>query len=354
MDPDVGWYFRTYMDAGEYGVGKLAAPLEPGLDCPENALFFDAVFADDLGKPYTQKRAACLFERYTADIAWRHYEGVNGASEVRRKTDLVFRFISAIGNYDYLLDWVFRQDGSIKVALGASGIEQVKAVKSRTALDDREGIETRYGHMVAEHTAAINHDHFFCFRLDLDVDGPKNSFLRDKLKTVRLEKGPRKSVWIVEPDMAETEQDAKLRINIEKPSLWRVINPDVSGPLGYPVSYRLKFKTNAVSLLTPDDFPQRRAGFTDYHLWVTPYNPDEQYAGGTYPNQSKGGDGLPAWTKGNRTIENTDIVLWYTLGFHHVVRAEDWPVLPTSWHEFELHPFDFFERNPALDLPKGR
>ena len=71
-----------------------------------------------------------------------------------------------------------------------------------------------------------------------------------------------------------------------------------------------------------------------------------------YPNQSKGGDGLPAWTQANRPIKNTDIVLWYTIGLHHMVRAEDWPVLPTVWHEFELRPFDFFERNPAFGPAK--
>jgi primary-amine oxidase len=61
--------------------------------------------------------------------------------------------------------------------------------------------------------------------------------------------------------------------------------------------------------------------------------------------------GLPAWTSQDRIIENTDIVLWYTFGMHHMVRAEDWPVMPVLWHGFEIRPFDFFDGNPALDLP---
>jgi hypothetical protein len=111
---------------------------------------------------------------------------------------------------------------------------------------------------------------------------------------------------------------------------------------------RVKPGQNAVSLLVPEDYPQKRAGFTDYHIWVTPYRENERYAAGDYPFQSKGGDGLPAWTKTNRPIENADIVLWYTMGFHHVPHSEDWPVMPTVWHELELKPVNFFDRNPAL------
>ena len=36
------------------------------------------------------------------------------------------------------------------------------------------------------------------------------------------------------------------------------------------------------------------------------------------------------------------------LGMHHVVRAEDWPIMPTVYNEFELRSFDFFDYNPTV------
>lgn len=354
MDPDVGWYYRTYMDAGEFLVGLNAVPLVPGIDCPDNAMYFDAVMADEHGSPVTKERAACLYERYAGDAAWRHWDMVTGETEVRTRRDLVLRMVSTLGNYDYTFDWSFQQDGTIRVGVGASGMEQIKAVAPRTATDDGADAARRYGRFVDEHMVAINHDHFFNFRLDLDVDGPANSFVRERLVTEKLPAdSPRRSIWVIEPEIAQRESQAKSRINLERPALWRVFNPAVRGPVGYPRSYQIKPGTNVVSLLLPDDWPQRRAGFIDNHLWVTPYRTEERYAAGDYPNQAKGGDGLPAWTAADRAIADTDIVVWYTLGLHHVVRAEDWPVLPTSWTYFELKPFDFFDRNPALDLPAG-
>jgi len=91
-----------------------------------------------------------------------------------------------------------------------------------------------------------------------------------------------------------------------------------------------------------------RGAFSAHQPWVPPYKPDELYAAGVYPSASKGNDGLAIWTKANRPIEKTDLVAWYTFGFHHVPRAQDWPVM---WHDFVIRPFDFFPRNPTLDLP---
>ena len=95
----------------------------------------------------------------------------------------------------------------------------------------------------------------------------------------------------------------------------------------------------------------QRAGFARKHVWVTPYTPGQNFPAGDYPNQHPGGAGLPAWTRANRSIENTDIVVWYTMVFNHISRTEDWPVMPMSTIGFMLKPTDFFDRNPALDVP---
>lgn len=245
------------------------------------------------------------------------------------------------------------QDGTIKVMVAATGIDAVKAVVPRTAAEDSDGHAQAYGRFIAENTVAPNHDHFFSFRLDLDVEGVANSFVKEQIRTERLpDDHPRRSLWVAVPETLASEQQAKLLINLAKPALWRVVNPAVKNPLGNPVSYQLVSGHNVMSMLLPDDYPQLRAAFTQYHVWVTPYRAEERYAVGDYVTQSQGGDGLPAWTRANRPIENTDLVVWYTVGIHHVPRSEDWPVMPASWLQFELRPYNFFARNPALDLPR--
>jgi primary-amine oxidase len=354
MDPSIGWYNLNFMDAGEFVTGGLAHQLIRGIDCPTNAQYLSQVVVKDNGHPRDGPDVICLFERPTGDVAWRHEETT---IEGRPKRDLVVRFTAVLGNYDYVFDWVFQPDGTIRVAVGATGIAESKVVAERSAADRPAGGPDRpradaYGRFVDRNIVAVNHDHFFSFRLDLDVDGAANSFERDRLETVRLPaEHPRRSIWAMRGETAKREQDAMLDVDMDYPSLWRITSPTARNANGYPTSYQILPGMTANTLLSEDDWPRQRAGFTNHHLWITPYAADEQYAAGMYPTLSRPGEGLPRWTSRNRGIEQTDIVAWVTVGLHHVVRAEDWPVMPVVWHSFELRPFDFFDRNPALDLP---
>jgi len=356
MDPTETWFHRAYLDIGEYGIGVSGVSLRKGKDCPADGIMFDGHFMNETGKIASKPNMICVFERQTGDTAWTHYEVTQGGSQTRAKTELVVRFIAWLGNYDYVIDWIFSEDGSLKGRVGASGIVQAKAVRAQNMSDANAADEAAYGRLVAPGIVAVNHDHFFAFRLDLDVDGPQNNLLIDRLKKVKVNgsklNSPRRQIWQVFPEIAEREKDAMLSVNQKKPAMWRVANSSKTNALGHAVSYRLKAGATGLALMDRKEFAQKRAAFTEHNLWVTPYDAEEKYAAGEYPNRHPGNAGLPTWTKNNRSIADTDVVLWYTIGMHHVVRTEDWPIMPQVQHQFELRPFDFFDFNPAMGPPQ--
>jgi len=352
QDTSGGWYYRTYMDEGDYGLGTMHSPLIPGVDCPDNAVYLSPVMANYAGGADTLDRRICLFERPTGDATWRHFDFITGDLQGRQNVDLVVRFIATVGNYDYLFDWVLDNKGQVTCRIGASGMDAVKGVASTSLADASAAADTSFGPLIAPNLAGINHDHFFSIRLDLDVDGTDNRFVRDRLLPQRQgDDNPRRSIWKTVRDVAETDSAAKFRLNYENPSLWRVESSHARNKLGYPTSYAIKPSGNALPLVDEDDPPLQRAQFANYHLWVTPYRAREQWAGGDFSNQSSPGQGLPAWTANNRDVSDTDIVLWYTLGFHHAPSSEDWPVYSLGWQQVTIRPYNYFDQNPAMDLP---
>ncbi len=366
QDPEETWNSHVFLDAGEYfsneGSGGIIKPLLPGVDCPAYATFFSGTFLHDSGAPYIRPQLACLFERVTGDPVWRHWDEDTYANSGRPTRELVFRTVATVGNYDYLFDWRFEQDASITVGVGATGILEVKAVSDQRADapqsaglvgKDPDGNRVEFGQLVAPGTDAVDHDHYFSYRLDLDVDGQKNSLMVDKLVPYELPKTAlgRHWIWAMKPEMIKTEGDAKLNVSIEHPAMWMFTNENVKNSLGQNTSFAIMPGETGISLLPPDEWPQKRAGWSEHNLWVTPYDPTERYASGVYVMGSKGEDSLPQWVKQNRNIMNTDIVAWYTVGFHHVPRPEDWPQMPIMWHTFSLSPFQFLTKNPTMDLP---
>ena len=349
MDPSQTWAYRAYMDIGEYGFGALSSPLKPGSDCPVNATFLDAVVSDDHGKPLTLKNVVCVFERDTGDPLWRHYEFFTDSHESRPNVELVVRMAPEVGNYDYLLDYAFNRNGEIEVRVGAYGIIATKGVATRNMHDPTAAADTQYGTLVAPNLVGVNHDHFMSFRVDLDVDGQDNRLVEDKFVKRTLSGNPlRRSLWQIERSVIGTEGAIE---TMHEPAWFRVESSSRENSLGNPTSYQLMPGHSDLSLLDPEEPQQQRASFSGSALWVTRYKPDENFAAGTYPNQNRMVEGLPKFVADHESVANTDLVLWYTVGFHHQTRSEDYPVMPAMWHSFTLRPFNFFDRNPGLDVP---
>jgi primary-amine oxidase len=342
--PFQGW--RNAFDIGEYGIGTLANSLERGCDCLGEIRYFDVELADGRGEPYTIRNAICVHEEDNG-IGWKHFDADLHHAEVRRSRRLVVSFTVTAGNYEYAFYWYFYTDAAIELEIKLTGIVLTTALAPGETSD--------YGTVVAPQTLAAYHQHFFSIRLDMAVDGTSNSVYEVDTEPAPVGPGnPYGNAFRLRRTLLRTELQAQRLIDPLASRHWLVVNPDVANTLGQPVGYQLVPHGNVLPFAHEGASVIRRGAFMTRHLWVTPFAAGERFPAGEYPNQHPGGAGLPEWTKADRPIENSDIVLWYTLGSHHIPRPEDWPVMPVERVSFALRPFGFFDVNPSLDVPPSR
>ena len=342
-DPGKDHYRKNAFDAGEYGIGSLTNSLMLGCDCLGEIRYFDAVMNDSRGGAFTIPNAVCMHEE-DYGILWKHVDWRTGNTEVRRSRRLVVSSIATVGNYEYGFFWYFYQDGTIQLEIKLTGILNTAGIA--------QGETPRYGTLVAPGLNAHIHQHFFNFRLDMSVDGEDNTV--HEVNTVAEPHGPANphgNAFYAQATPLKTELAAQRVVDPMSGRYWVVSNPSVKNALGSPVGYKLMPGENILPFAHPNASIMKRAGFMSKHLWVTPYDPGELTATGPYPNQHPGGAGLPDYTRNDRNVEDTDLVLWYTLGYHHVPRPEDWPISPVAYCGFMLKPVGFFDTNPVLDVP---
>jgi primary-amine oxidase len=335
---------KNAFDVGEYNIGLLANSLELGCDCLGEIYYFDAVVCDNRGEPMTITNAICMHEE-DASLLWKHYDFRTGATEVRRSRKLVVSFISTVGNYDYGFYWSFFQDGTIHFEIKQTGVLTTAVTDGSQPL--------KYGQLLnTDGLYAPIHQHFYSVRLDLDVDGTENSVYEVHAEpTPAGADNPFNNAFYSKATLLTRESEAQQNIDPLTGRVWKVVSNGRTNAVGEPTAYRLVPQTNVAAFAAPEASVSKRAGFISKHLWATPWSRDENFPAGDYPNQHPGGSGLPEWTSADRSIENTDVVLWYTLGAHHPPRLEDWPVMPVTTASFMLQPAGFFDRNPALDVP---
>jgi len=342
-DPSEDHYRRTAFDIGEWGLGFMTTSLELGCDCLGEICYLDAVLHDSRGEPYPIPNAICIHEEDDA-VLWKHVDDKAGA-EVRRSRRLVVSFHATVANYEYLVYWRFYQDGTIECEVRATGIMVTTHVAAGEPIPAT-------GNIVDDRTYAPFHQHFIVARLDMEVDGPANTVVECHSEALPISAdNPYGLALIEQRTPLRTESEGKQDYDWATQRSWKVVNPGRLTRLGVSPAYKLVPGGTFPALFDPAAPMLARAGVIGHTLWVTPFDPEQRWPAGEFCNQSTGVDGLPAWTQADRSIEDTDIVLWYVFGLHHITRPEDWPVMPADIVSFQLKPAGFFERNPALDLP---
>jgi len=361
--PGLDWVWRSPIDEGEYGLGRLTTTLRPGHEVPTNATTFDAPYADSVGSVKMKSGALAIWEQ-DGGILWEHHDDDAMRTSTRRSRQLVIGHMFTLGNYDYFTNWIFNQDGSINVKVTLNGDVLAQGVVSKecevcSQEPDAEGkilpkgVE-RYGTLLAPNIVGINHQHFFCFRLDFDVDGRKNNLYELNVRPLGESRGYlQQNTFSLERTLLRREEEAARDLNEVQSRCWKIVNPNTPRYLGHLPGYVLEPQANAYPYSHPDSYNRKRAGFLAHHFWSTQFKPDEMYAAGDYPVSSIGGQGLPQWINDD-SIDNEDLVVWYTVGITHIPRVEDWPVMPSATMGFKIAPDSFFKRNPALDVPEAQ
>ena len=274
--------YANYFDSN-WMIGLYIKTLVPGVDCPSHATFIDVIFmVQTSNSPVVTKNAICVFEHNTASPLRRHHapsERPSGYFEGAPNVVLITRVIATVVNYDYVFDFIFYQNGIIETKVTAAGII---ASSFKTA-------DKKYGFQVSDQALGTLHNHFFNFKVDLDIGGSKNSYSTynlelDEAPNPFSKESPPSNMFqekIVKVDYA-TERDAAYIFNFTTPKYHVFYNEDNLDKYGNPRAYRLLAKGFAKQLLPEGVGNEPGASWTRYQMAVTKRKETEPYSSSKY------------------------------------------------------------------------
>ncbi|MEM7742576.1 MAG: primary-amine oxidase [Pseudomonadota bacterium] len=342
--PDGAHPRKNVFDVGEYGIGRVVNSLELGCDCLGAIQYIDGHLAGRDGEVETIKNAICLHEE-DMGVLWKHYDFRLDRVETRRARRMVISTIATVGNYEYGYYWYLHLDGEIEFEMKATGVINTVACMP--------GQPTPYGTEVAPGLMGQIHQHTFCARLDMAVDGDTNRVV--EANTYADPAGPENpylNAFRQHDTVLETEKCACRKADPSTHRYWKFQSTDKKNGMGTPTGYKLMPTSTVTPFINPEGPSGRRGGYTYNDLWVTAYDPDQRFPAGDFVNGCDGSDGLPAYVADDKPIVDTDIVAWHVFGLHHMPRPEDFPVQPVITCGFKLMPVGFMDNSGCLDLPR--
>lgn len=249
-------------------------------------------------------------------------KGKRGAF-VRRSQELVLWGIYDAGNYDYIQEFGFHDDGTISLRTGATGYLNPERPE-------------------------VAHLHDSLWRIDLDINGAAgdSAFLTGHLP-------------VLEDPTGLTAQDLTVPFNegVEGAADWQpeqfstlIIQDTALNAAGRPMGYELQpLRTGSA----------RHFGATEkwtlHDFWVTRLRPTEDTRWAVVPPGTPfvGPDGfLLPYVADQQSVMNGDLVVWYLASAHHDPISEDLDVNQkpavtlVHWYGLDLKPHDFFDFNP--------
>ncbi|KAL6706725.1 hypothetical protein ACN47E_005267 [Coniothyrium glycines] len=338
---------KQAFDFGDGGAGNCANNLALGCDCLGVIKYFDAVIVGSDGVPKVHPNVVCLHEQDNG-IGWKHTNWRTGRAVVTRLRELVVQFIITLANYEYVFAYKLDTAGGITLEVRATGIVSVVNIDA--------GKTSSYGNVVSSGVLAQNHQHIFAARIDPAIDGHANTLLYEESHPTPWEPSSNPSGNFYEIRKTVLSKSTGVDANPADHRVFKITNPAIRNRFsGNPVAYKFEPLPTQKLLAAKGSIQAERARFTNHHVWVTQYRDDELYAAGRYTLQSQveAGGVFDMAARGD-SIEAADIVVWNVFGLTHNPRVEDWPVMPVEIYQLHYKPSDFFERNPAIDVPSAK
>ncbi|KAM0718053.1 hypothetical protein Q7P37_006385 [Cladosporium fusiforme] len=341
-DPRHPFHKKSAFDLGDAGAGIMANDLKLGCDCLGTIQYISAVLNDDKGNPLEMPNVICVHEQ-DGGIGWKHTNYRTGRAAVVRQRELVLQSIITVSNYEYILAFMFNQAGEWTYEVRATGI------LSTQPIDD--GIEVPWGTVVHPGVLATHHQHIFSLRVDPMIDGHNNRLVYDEaLPMPRSDFNPHGTGYFTQETLIE--KSGGYDLDPDRNRTFKIQNAGVRNPVnGKPVAYKIHAPPFQKILSDTESFNHKRAEFSDRNIYAVKYRDDELYAGGKFTNQSRGGTGVRSWADRKENIVDDDLVVFVQFGINHVPRIEDFPVMPVEILKVSFKPVNFFDRNPALDVP---